>query len=189
VVRAVDAAVDIAYGTCSTLIVPVIPLWIVHWYGKEPAVGKSRSNVPTVWVPWFDPDENVTLWPSFPTHVHVTVPPTATRVVDGSKKLSSTSTDASIGAGGWGSVAVAVNVAGDPVTPEADACTVFAPAAGPSVHMVDAVPAALVVELVGSTLPPPAVTLHVTVLPETGVPSCVTATMSGFETASPASAL
>jgi len=121
-----------------------------------------------------------------PVHVQVTVPPEATRWLAGSKELSAIETAACCGAG---PSPVAVNVAGEPVAPLVDASTPFAPAVAPSAHVVEAMPAASVEELVGLTLPAPAVTVQATVLPATPFPPSVTRTTRGSDTGCPCAAV
>src|SRR5437867_12442351 len=65
--------------------------------------------------------------------------------------------------------AVAVNVGAGSV-PDV-AVSVLGPSALPSVHVVRATPDASVVDVVGFTEPPPDVTVHVTVAPDTGLPN------------------
>ncbi len=63
-------------------------------------------------------------------------------------------------------VAVAVNVTGLPLKPEAVAASVFCPGVGPSVQPpTAAIPFASGVCVAPLTLPPPLVTVNVTVLP------------------------
>ena len=71
---------------------------------------------------------------------------------------------------GAAATAVAVNTAGDPLTPGTRASAVCAPTAAPSVNRVCDCPDALVVAVPGLTLPPPAVTTHCTVCPLTALP-------------------
>jgi hypothetical protein len=79
----------------------------------------------------------------------------------------------------------------DPETPAAAALTLFVPAVVPSVHVVAvAMPLALVCTVLGDTVPPPAVTLNVTVTPLTPLPlASLTFTLGGALTAVPAVAL
>jgi hypothetical protein len=84
-------------------------------------------------------------------------------------------------------VPVAVNVIGLPVKEPEEAVTVFAPAVVPRVRVAEASPVEVVITLVGLSVPPPAVTAKVTVVPETGLPlASVTLTVNGFTSACPA---
>src|SRR5438093_6980991 len=84
-------------------------------------------------------------------------------------------------------VPVAVNVTGLPVSPAAVAVSVFVPAVVPSVHDVTAaMPLPFVAPLVGLTVPPPDVTVNVTVTSATGLPApSRTITDGGVATARP----
>lgn len=104
----------------------------------------------------------MTLWPSAPEKVQVTVPPAASLTLDGLKLLSRTVTDATDGAAGWTS-AVAVNSTGEPSAPATDASIVLAPSFGPRVHETDVRPLLSVVDAVALIDPPPLVTDHETV--------------------------
>lgn len=79
---------------------------------------------------------------------------------------------------------VALNVTGLPVSPLADAVTLFAPATAPSVHEVTvAMPLAFVTTDVGDTVPPPLAIANVTVVPLTTLPKAsVTFTLGGAAT-------
>jgi len=82
--------------------------------------------------------------------------------------------------------AVAVNVTGLPLSPAAVAVRVWAPAAGPSVQLVDAIPFASDSTAAAPTLPP-SFARNVTVVPSTGVASiAVTRTETGVGSVDPA---
>ncbi len=66
-------------------------------------------------------------------------------------------------------VPVALKLTGDPVSPADVARKVLAPAVVPSVAVVETVPSAALVVLIGLTLPPPANALQVTAVPLTGL--------------------
>ena len=84
-------------------------------------------------------------------------------------------------------VAVAVKVTGLPVSPVALAVSVLVPGVVPSVHDVTAaMPLPFVAPLVGLTVPPPDVTVNVTVTSATGLPApSRTSTDGGVATAVP----
>jgi len=153
-----------------------------------PAVGKERVKVPEDWVAEFVPAEKVTLCETEPAaHVQVTDPPAEIVAVDGVNTLLSTVTLAVLG--GVEEVPVAVNPIGDPVAPDAEAWRELVPALAPSVHMVEAVPSVPVIDDVGDTDPPPAVTVHVTATPAWATPSWETRTTTGLARAVPTAAL
>src|SRR5574338_711019 len=86
-------------------------------------------------------------------------------------------------------MAVAVNATGEPESPATAAWAVWTPAWPPRVNTVAATPLESVADEAGDTLPPPAVTLHVTDTPGTGLASAsVTRTRSGCGRAGAASA-
>jgi hypothetical protein len=65
----------------------------VHWYGKDPALGNVRENVPDDWSDEFVPDANVTLCMLLvEVHVQVTCPPSAMVLDAGVNVLSPTET-------------------------------------------------------------------------------------------------
>jgi hypothetical protein len=121
-----------------------------------------------------------------PVHVHVTVVPAATWIVDGWKKSFSTATSDVVGM----AVPVTENVTGEPESPALDAVAVLLPASGPRVSTACAMPLALVVELSGVMLPSPAVTAHVTAVPATGLPKLSrTTTWNGSGSSEPTDAV
>jgi hypothetical protein len=84
-------------------------------------------------------------------------------------------------------VPTALNVRGDPFSPDADAVTVFGPAAGPSVRVTEACPWLFDWVDDADREPPPPVTLHATLTPETPLPpSSVTRTTNGAPSSEPA---
>ena len=109
----------------------------------------------------------------------MTCPPTAIVVAVGSKKKSPTVTLADAGGGPAASPA-AVKVTGDPIAPELEAWSVLVPAAGPSVHVVEASPSAPVVLDDGLTEPPPDCTDQLTDAPASAAPSRATRTTTGL---------
>lgn len=75
------------------MTVPVMVEWIVQRYVKVPAVSKVRLT--PCWLlmrPQSGPPSNVTVWVVAPTFAHVTVSPTDTVMLAGSKAKSTTST-------------------------------------------------------------------------------------------------
>ena len=84
-------------------------------------------------------------------------------------------------------VPVAEKITGLPERVPEEAVTLFSPAEGPSVNMVDANPCAFVVALVVLRVPPPLVTANVTATPEIAVPlASVTSTTNVFASDWPA---
>jgi len=78
-------------------------------------------------------------------------------------------------------VPVALKVTGLPVTPAAVAVTVLVPAFAPNVRVLEARPELLVVTEGVESVPPPAVTANVIVIPDTPVPlASVTFTVKGL---------
>ena len=83
-------------------------------------------------------------------------------------------------------VAVALNATGAPLTPAITARRDCGPAAVPSVHVVRAVPSALVVDDAGCALPPPETTDQVTATSAAGAPARDTATTTCVGSGCPA---
>ena len=81
-----------------------------------------------------------------------------------------------------------MKVIGDPVTPLEDAVIVAGAPNGGRVMLVEAVPSARVVELVGLANPPAGATDQATVRPDTGLPLRVMITRSGLGSTVPSGA-
>ena len=125
------------------------------------------------------------------THVQVAVPLTATvstavlvvPFLSLWKKMLPTVMAIVLGGGGGGpEVAVALKVTGEPVAPVTAACADWAPAVGPSVQLLAAMPSPPVGPDVGARVPVPVD--QFTVTPDWGAPSRVTMILRSFGSAS-----